>query len=125
MNPCGDRSAKKSNNSNIAFVLENYNSSESKASEAKRKLDIAEPIPLTINNALEFLLENSLTKRLYNKSRCMSEHHNCDIYPRYHKVQDAKLQLRPKGITVTETMAKMSLPDLLNHTSSRIVQLQE
>ena len=52
-------STKKSNNSNIAFVLENYNSSKSKASE--------EPIPLTINNALEFLLENSLTKRLYNE----------------------------------------------------------
>jgi len=74
---------------------------------------------------LEFLLENSISKRLYNEIRQISKQHSCDIYPSYRNVQEAKLQLRPTGITVTETMAKVTLQDLLNHTASRIVLLQQ
>lgn len=118
-------SARKSNENDTAFVLKKCKTSESEATEVKRKLGIEEPIPLTTNDALEFLLEYSLSKRLYNEIRHISKQHNCDIYPNYHKVQEAKLQLRPRGITATETMAKVALQDLLNHTASRILLLQE
>ncbi|XP_044573606.1 uncharacterized protein LOC123257740 [Drosophila ananassae] len=118
-------SARKSSEHSVAFLLANCNRSEAQATEAKRKLHTAEPIPLTINEALEFFIDNSLSKQLYKEIRQISKLHNCDIYPNYKKVLEAKLQLRPVGITATETFAKVALQDLLNHTASRIVLMQE
>lgn len=83
------------------------------------------PIPLTQNEALEFLLDNSLSKKQYNAMRALNKKQNSDIYPSYYKIQEAKLQLRPTGIAATETMAVVCLQELLNHTASRILLLQE
>ncbi|XP_032311682.1 uncharacterized protein LOC116656346 isoform X2 [Drosophila ananassae] len=88
-------SARKSSEHSVAFLLANCNRSEAQATEAKRKLHTAEPIPLTINEALEFFIDNSLSKQLYKEIRQISKLHNCDIYPNYKKVLEAKLQLRP------------------------------
>jgi len=71
--------AKESNESDTAFVLKNFSNSECDATEAKRKFGIAEPIPLTINEALEFLVENSISKRLYNEIRQISKQHNMNF----------------------------------------------
>lgn len=57
--------------------------------------------------------------------RALNKKQNSDIYPSYYKIQEAKLQLRPTGIAATETMAVVCLQELLNHTASRILPLQE
>ncbi|KAE8736707.1 hypothetical protein FOCC_FOCC017838 [Frankliniella occidentalis] len=52
--------------------------------------------------------------------------HNSKVLPSYEKIAKyAKENCYPKHVTVTETKASVSLQDLLNHTSARLVSLQK
>lgn len=57
--------------------------------------------------------------RLFSKSR------NCDIYPSYQKVLEAKLKCRPDKVDISEKTAQVPLQNLLNHTAKRIILMQE
>lgn len=59
-----------------------------------------------------------MNSRLENKKR------NCDIYPTYNAILEAKKNCRPSGITVTELSAEVPLRNLLDHTVKRIILLQ-
>jgi len=47
-----------------------------------------------------------------------------DLLPSYEKILSAKSKGYPKEIMVTESHAKVELQSLLDHTASRIMQLQ-
>ena len=82
------------------------------------------PIPLTPDEALAYLLENSLTKQQYVNNRLMNKSRHSNIYPTYSLVMESKLQCRPVDIKVTETAAQVSLQNLLDHTAHRIIKMQ-
>lgn len=69
-------------------------------------------------------MENNFTKEQYNAIRRESKLRNCDIYPHYNQIADAKLKCRPDGIEVSETMAKAPLKSVITHTAKRIVEMQ-
>jgi len=57
--------------------------------------------------------------------RLESKKRNCDIYPSYKQIIGAKDKSRPKGLHITESVASVSLQNLLNHTAERIILLQK
>jgi len=82
-------------------------------------------VRLTEDDALANLLENSLTKCQYNNFRELSISRSCELFPAYNKVREAKSKCRPFDINVTESVAEVPLQSLLDHTSCRIIQMQE
>lgn len=52
-------------------------------------------IPLTTEEALEFLLENGLTKHQYINIHHLNKARVCDIFPSYSEVQKVKTTFRP------------------------------
>jgi len=82
----------------------------------------AELVPLTPEEALDFLMENGFTKTQYMSIRLESKKRNCDIYPRYKQISGAKDKYRPKGLYITESVASVSLQNLLKHTSERVMR---
>ncbi|XP_044572126.1 uncharacterized protein LOC123257374 [Drosophila ananassae] len=119
-------SAKKDCNTNVASALKEMITTPAQYPTELRKQDqIQKPTPLTPNEALAYILENSLTKQQYVNTRILNINHHSDIYPSYNQVIEAKMQCRPKGIEVTETTAQVSLQNLLNHSAERIIQMQK
>ncbi|XP_033248121.1 uncharacterized protein LOC117188397 [Drosophila miranda] len=117
-------SAKKERKTDVAFVLTKTIRTPEYPTESKKHLQLQKPIPLSPDEALAYLLENSLNKQQYTNTRLLNKRHNCDIYPSYNKVMEAKLQCRPKCIEVMETTARVPLQNLLDHTAHRIIKLQ-
>lgn len=94
-----------------------------------RKLLEAPKIPIkqkSAEEALTFLLDNSLTKSVYTNIRLESKKCGADIWPSYNCIREVKSQCRPpkEKISISEKKAEVTLQALLNHTSSRIVESQ-
>jgi len=90
--------------------------------EAKTK---AELVPLTPEEALDFLMENGFSKNPCMSIRLESKKRNFDIYPSYKQIIGAKDKSSTKGLYITECVASVSLQNLLNHTAERIMLLQK
>lgn len=120
-------SAKKSNNKDTALVLKNTFFIPSDSSKARKNLFTQknDSVRLTEDEALAYLLENSLSKSQYINFRELSISRSCELLPAYNKVREAKLKCRPFDINVTESVAEVPLQSLLDHTSYRIIQMQE
>ena len=50
---------------------------------------------------------------------------NCNIYPSYEEILQCKYKCRVQVQSVSDTIAKVPLQDLLDHTTKRIVSLQQ
>ena len=50
---------------------------------------------------------------------------NCNIYPTYEVILQIKYKCRVQELSVSETIAKVPLQNLLDHTTKRIVSLQQ
>jgi len=79
----------------------------------------------TAEEALALILDQSLTKDQYCAIREDAKTRNAYIYPHYKMVAEKKKHCRPENITITDTIAKVALQDLLDHTTARIVAYQE
>ena len=84
-----------------------------------------EPIPMSDEEALSFLVNNDFSKAQYKEMRMTAQSHNCPIYPDYNKVREAKSKCLPPNIEITELKASVPLQDLLNHTVFRLLKTQE
>lgn len=84
----------------------------------------SEPTQMSVDNALAFLFENGFTKSQYFNLKRNTKVHGFDIYSSYPDVLNAKLKLRPNGIEYFENKAQVELQQLLNHTTSRILEMQ-
>ena len=80
--------------------------------------------PFTPDEALGLYIEADLSRSSYELIRKEAKARNADIYPRYAVLLEAKKCCYPYGVKVTEVGAEISLQELLNHTASRLVQLQ-
>jgi len=120
-------SAEKSNEKDTVLVLKNtvLTSSDPKRDRKNLFAQKIDSVRLTEDEALAYLLENSLTKSQYNNFRELSISRSCELFPSYNKVRGAKSKCRPFDINVTESVAKVPLQGFLDHTSCRIIQMQE
>ena len=50
---------------------------------------------------------------------------NCNIYPSYEEILQYKYKCRVQELSVRDTIAKVSLQNLLDHTTKQIVSLQQ
>ncbi|XP_046808102.1 uncharacterized protein LOC124420131 [Lucilia cuprina] len=119
--------AQSSKENDLNFVLKKAVSSPTRPTKIRQMLscDDKKPIMLSPEEALLFLIENNLTKQQYINIRELNKSHNCDIFPSYPKIQEYKLQCRPEGLSVTDSLAEIPLQNLVNHTAKRILSYQE
>lgn len=98
--------------------------------KVKKLLDTASSfssiIKKTPEEALAFLLNNSLSKNVYTNMRLESKLSGADIWPTYDDVRRVKSQCRPpkENVSISKNIAKVSLQSLLDHTAQRIVSMQ-
>lgn len=106
----------------ITHIVENI-----KEPEKIRKLMGTSIKKKSPEEALAFLLDNSLTKTVYTNMRLETKSSGADIWPIYDEVRKIKSQCRPpkEHISISENKVEVSLQALLHHTTSRIVELQK
>lgn len=81
---------------------------------------------MTTDQALALLIDAGLSSNQYNIIRSQAKQINCNIYPPYHKVKEAKILCYPKNnIQITEVSAKVSVQALIDHTITRLCQVLE
>lgn len=120
--------ARKSGEKDLHSVSKELSKSPHRPSKVRKLLDTSTSIKKkTPNEALSFLLDNSLTKNIYINMRLEARSCGTNIWPLYNDVRDAKAQCRPpkEVVMISETVAEVPLQSLLNHTVQRIVNLQE
>lgn len=113
-------SARKRKNNEAVGVQQEVNI-EKKIKNVSNK----EPLKMSNNVALAYILENGLTKQQYINTKKLNKAYGNDIYPGYDAIKQTKMQCRPTGVQITESVAKVSLQDLLSHTAERILILQK
>lgn len=82
-------------------------------------------VKMTSSEGLEFLINMKMTRDNYTTLRLESKNRGADIFPNYNFILEAKKEARPPGIVVTETLAQVSYQLLIDHTTSRIIMLQD
>lgn len=84
-------------------------------------------VPYSDDEAVSLIIEGKLSKHQYLLFRREAKLKNADIYPSYHKVLEAKSRCYPpkEAQIVTESSAEILLQELLDHTTRRILELQE
>lgn len=82
--------------------------------------------PKTAEEALSYILNNSISKSVYIDTRLESISSGADIWPSYNLVREAKSLCRPpkEDIRIEESKAEVALSSLLTHTVQRIVKMQ-
>lgn len=100
--------------------------SPSKSLMASKALERPNQTPCSTEEALGLILDEGFSKRQYLRLREDARVRGYDLYPPYDRVAEAKKSLRPPeaSITVTETCASVTLQALLDHTCSRILEMQ-
>ena len=83
-------------------------------------------VPLTPDQALSLMIEKGESKHSYQLSKNVARAYKCKLYPSYLEVEKAKKRCYPSFVytTVSESCAQFELLALLDHTTSRIIQLQ-
>jgi len=114
LNKCGKRS--------VANLVKEIvkNPDDTKAFQVKQNYIDSKPIPYSNEEALAFLIDNDLTKTQYVNIRLGAKNRNCDIYPSYEKIMEAKQACYPLNMHISEYRCEIPLQNLLDHTASRI-----
>ena len=87
--------------------------------------EVTKPSTMTKTEALSLYLDSDLSKSSYQLIRRNAREHNANIYPPYSELLEAKKECYPENITFSETGAEIVLQDLLNHTASRLIDLNK
>lgn len=74
-------------------------------------------------DALTLILYKNLTVDTYNAFRQIVAEHGAKILPSYDSVFEYKKKLEPDNIIIDDTKASIPLQDLVNSTSSRLVEI--
>lgn len=101
--------------------------SPTKARRYRESLNDDREKQMTKDEALSLVIENKLSKSMYNNIRAASIQHNCKLYPSYKYVLQAKKECYPSAtdITIIECSAEIKLQALLDHTVQRILLIQK
>ena len=98
----------------------------SKYRTAFKKFDESPLSEISSDQALNLMISGKFSKQTYQKIRDLTNKNRlASVYPPYKKVILAKKRCYPSSsnMTLTETEAKVDLQELLDHTSSRLLQL--
>ncbi|KAK4881336.1 hypothetical protein RN001_004655 [Aquatica leii] len=85
------------------------------------------PQEISADLALNLIISGKMTKKTYNMVREMTnENRSSSVYLSYHKILAAKSRCYPlsSSMKVTELSAEVSLQALLDHTTSRLIEVQ-
>lgn len=120
-------STRKFQDTNLKFVLNKLADSSTPASKIREIISAQNSgmVPISVEKALTFLLENEFTKRQYLNIRQLNKCHNSNIFPSYKNLYLSKSKCRPNDIKFTERFVEVSLQNLLDHTAGRILAYQE
>lgn len=79
------------------------------------------------DEALSIFIELDLTKAQYLEMRNCLIQKNCLLFPSYNSIRDAKKMCYPPASTIqiTNIQAKINLQDLLDHTTARILKIND
>ncbi|KAL4713612.1 hypothetical protein ACJJTC_016695 [Scirpophaga incertulas] len=100
-----------------------------KKSEIRNSL-LSEPAhltPYTKDEALGIFIELNLSKAQYENMRSYLITKNCLLFPSYKSIREAKRMCYPpdSSIEITNIKAKIKLQDLLDHTSARLIKIDD
>ncbi|XP_071572537.1 uncharacterized protein [Temnothorax nylanderi] len=101
--------------------------SSTKAAKYRRSMEPILETTLSSDSALLLSIEQKLSKsHQYQGLRAVSKENNCELYPPYKAVLQAKQKCYPSktDITITDCSAEMKLQALLDHTVERILLTQ-
>nr|XP_047125293.1 uncharacterized protein LOC124807453 isoform X2 [Hydra vulgaris] len=79
---------------------------------------------MSSDEALALILDCNLTKASYQLMKNKADEKECNLYPAYNNVRMAKDRCYPKNICVTDYTASAPLQDLLDHTTTRLLETQ-
>lgn len=87
--------------------------------------EVVTPKMFSSEKALGIMISLNLSKAQYIHLRKASLEENINQYPSYYQIQKAKFECYPpqSSITVSETEAKIQLQSLLDHTTNRILNI--
>lgn len=74
------------------------------------------------DSALALITQAGLSKYQYEILRKATTDIGYNIFPSYKEIADSKKKCYPDDIIVTETMAKVGLQELLDHSAKRILE---
>lgn len=102
--------ARKSGQNNFSAVLKEVCVSPERPAKVRKLLNMTSMIK-SPNEALTFILDNSLSKEVYVNMRLASKSSGADIWPPYNNVREAKTYLRPpkETIIVSDYVAEVPL----------------
>ena len=103
------------------IVIDNIDNAE----ELLSKNSTQKPIKMTPDEALNLLIDNSLSKNTFQNLRVEMKSRNANILPTYFEVSQAKKKYHPDEIQLSDVKASTSIKSLSCHTISRIVLLEE
>jgi len=111
-----------SENRIAANLLKESIKTPTRASKIKKAYDHSLNVIILYTNdeALDFFLDNDLTKQQYINIRLSAKKKNVNIYPTYEQILEAKRKCYPKNLQVKETSCEINIQDLLDHTIVRI-----
>ena len=119
----------KAGQNDARFVFQKVGSASGlTAATARAAISTKEPkglIKIAPACALGFLLNQDLTRAQYQAIRAISKEKGADIWPSYKEVQHAKQECRPEEIEVSDHLAFVPLQQLLDHTTKRILELDQ
>ncbi|KAL4705902.1 hypothetical protein ACJJTC_017484 [Scirpophaga incertulas] len=100
-----------------------------KKSEIRNTL-LSEPAHLTAytkNEALGIFIDLNQSKAQYENMRSYLITKNCLLFPSYKSIREAKRMCYPpdSSIEITNIKAKIKLQDLLDHTSARLIKIDD
>lgn len=110
---------------NISYAIKKATFSRPQEVKEMKNLNKKEIHPYSPEEALALMVDVKLTKSQYLKLREGTKKRNCNIFPSYAKVLNAKKACYPTEINVTESMAEVNLQNLLDHTAKRLCMVQE
>ncbi|XP_065680976.1 uncharacterized protein LOC124817909 [Hydra vulgaris] len=90
----------------------------------KLLVDTISPSYMSSDEALALILDCNLTKTSYQLMKNKADEKECSLYPAYNNVRMAKDRCYPKNICVTDYTASVPLQDLLDHTTTRLLETQ-
>lgn len=105
--------ARKQKQTDLASVLKEVNRSPTRPTKIRKMITspTTTPTPYTPEEALEFILDNNLSKQQYQNIRNGAKIRKCNIYPTYETVLKVKKQCRVPNVTVSDTVAQLQEGD--------------
>ena len=112
------------NNPDLRYVIKFLAASPSRTSKMRSMISNSNKSQETFtpDEALSLLIETDMTKHAYQTLRSSTKRKHIDLYPPYNDVREAKRKCYPANIQVSDHSAKVPLQDVLDHTSTRIIE---